>query len=491
MSIHKCPISSLQSFPVPPNFQVTEETYTKAKQIPLNIQFTWGTRSSAPNFLYAGAGLIDHTAADYETSMTYNGALYTLASVQLTAPSHTNWLTPQTLDVTKSDNKEDVMMTFQRDMYAAKSATDPVIIILVNPILRNGAQNGNPLYLTNMAAAAAAPSTLESIFPYVSENTYVYYTTCVNGLTAQDPYKNILVLLNADGMIVSANLMEKIQAMYNKFSGGAYPDYVPPGNFNTRSNPKDAIMSIKEGFQTVSVYNPGRPNPLVAGSAPTSRYTVEKCVPFDPETQVDKDGVITLAGADGQTIQTVNGARNLAKASWFAVGDTSHKGYISLTQVEQSFVYLLVAVIGVAALGGVFAFATNISSIQDFALKLTSTALIGTGCFIAGFLVGIFTFPADCNKPTEAEASASASASASPAPSPPSTGSTDGSSRSTSTASSSRSTSSTSTSEPYWNSNRLTAVIIPAFIALVLFITMFVTYRRDVQAITRVAPVTT
>ena len=398
MSINKCPIGSLQSFPVPPNFQVTDETYTQAKQIPLNVQFTWGTRSSAPNFLYAGAGVIDHTAADYGTSLKYNGSLYTLASVQFTAPSHTNWLTPQTLEVTKSDNKEDVMMTFQRDMYAPDSATDPVIIILVNPVLRNSSQNGNPLYLTNMANGIAAPVTLESIFPYISENTYVYYTTCVNGLTAQDPYKNILVLLNADGMIVSANLMEKIQAMYNKFSTGPYPGYVPPGNFNTQTNPKSAIMGIKEGFQTASFYNPGGPNPLVGGSAPTSRYTVEKCVPFDPETQVDADGVITLAGEDGQTIQTVNGARNLAKATWFAVGDTSHKGYVSLTQVEQSFVYLLVAIICIAALGGIFAFATKISSIQDLALKMTSTGFIGAGCFIAGFLVGVLTFPADCDK---------------------------------------------------------------------------------------------
>ena len=397
MSISKCPISSLQSFPVPPNFQVTDETYTKAKQIPLNVKFTWGTRSSAPNFLYAGAGVIDHTAADYGTSMTYNGSLYTLASVQFTAPSHTNWLTPKTLEVTKSDNMEDVMMTFQRDMYARDSATDPVIIILVNPVLRNSSQNGNPLYLTNMANGTAAPVTLESIFPYISENTYVYYTTCVNGLTAQDPYKNILVLLNVDGMIVSANLMEKIQAMYNKFSGGAYPAYVPPGNFNTHSNPKSAIMGIKEGFQTASVYNPGTPNPLVAGSAPTSRYTVEKCVPFDPETQVDADGVITMTGDNGQTIQTVNGARNLAKASWFS---TSHKGYVSLTQVEQSFVYLLVAIISIAALGGVFAFVTKIGSIQDVALKMTSTGFIGAGCFIAGFLVGFLTFPADCDKAT-------------------------------------------------------------------------------------------
>jgi len=328
--------------------------------------------------------------------MTYNGSLYTLTSVQFTAPSHTSWLTPKTLDVTKVDNKEDIMITFQRDLYAAESASDPKAIILVNPVLRNGSHNGNPLYLTNMANGTAAPVTLESIFPYVSTNTYVYYTTCVNGLTAQDPYKNILVLLNADGMIVSDSLMAQIQTMYNKFSTGAYPAYVPPGNFNTHSNPKESILALKEGFQTAAVYNPGAANPSPsASSSPTSRYTVEKCVPLDPETQVDADGVITMTGAKGQTIHTVNNTRAVVKADW--LGSLNHTGYMTITQVEQYFIYAIVGVIGIGIIFGGISLISGIRSLSDFALEITGTGFVACGCFMAGFLIGIFTFPASCS----------------------------------------------------------------------------------------------
>jgi hypothetical protein len=246
-----------------------------------------------------------------------------------------------------------------------------------------------------MANGVAAPVTLESIFPYASTNTYVYYTTCVNGLTAQDPYKNILVLLNTDGMIVSESLMTQIQAMYNKFSTGGYPTYVPPGNFNTQSNSKDGIMAIKEGFQTAAVYNPGGDLASAADSSPTSRYTVEKCVPFDPETQVDADGVITMTGADGQTIQTVINTRAVVKADW--LGALNHTGYMSITQVEQYFIYAIVGVLGFGILIGGFSFIPKLHSLSDFAMEFTSTGFVACGCFMAGFLVGIFTFPAECS----------------------------------------------------------------------------------------------
>lgn len=400
--INKCPLGNLQSFPVKAGFTVSDTTFTQATQKPLNITFNWGTRTSAPNFAYAMSGIIDHTQDDSMTSLIYNGVLYTLASFQLTAASHNNWLTPQSMEVSKLDNVEDVMITFQRDMYAPLSEKDPYIIILVNPILRNRSQDGNPLYIANMANQVASPVTLETMVPYTSTNTYAYYTTCVNGITTQDPYKNILVLLNVNGMIVSADLMIKIKDMYNKFSEGDYPTYVPPGNFNTQSNPKDSIKAVREGFQTASVYNPGAPMSLNSGSAPSSRYTVDKCVPFDPETQVDKDGVIVLNRGDGQPIKTVIDQRQVAKSDW----KDTHKGYIPVSMVEKTFIYAVVGITGLIVIFGFLFFITNLSgassgpgktfSFIDTLLTATTSFLFPLAIFVIGFFVGMFTLPASC-----------------------------------------------------------------------------------------------
>jgi hypothetical protein len=399
MSINKCPLGNLQSFPVKAGFTVTDTTFTQANQKPLDITFKWGTRRTAPNFSYATSGIIDHTQNENATSLMYNGVMYTLASVQLTAPSHNSWLTPRSLEVSKLDNNEDIMVTFQRDMYAPASETDPYIIILVNPILRNRSQDGNPLYLANMANQMASPVTLETIFPYASTNTYAYYTTCVNGITTQDPYKNILVLLNVNGMIVSDNLMIKIKDMYNKFSEGDYPTYVPPGNFNTRSNTKDSIKGLREGFQTASYYNPGAPN---ESSSVSGRYTVDKCVPFDPETQVDKDGVIVLNRDNGQPIKTVIDTRNMAKSDWKDV----HKGVIPVSMVEQTFIYVVVGITGLVIVFGFLFFITNLSGASggpgknlgffDVLLTASTSFLFPLAIFIMGFFVGMFTLPASC-----------------------------------------------------------------------------------------------
>lgn len=404
--INKCPSGNLQSFPVKAGFTVTDTTFTQAAQKPLNITFNWGTRTSAPNFSYAMSGIIDHTQNDSITSLMYNGVLYTLASVQLTAPSHNNWLTPQSMEVSKLDNNEDIMITFQRDMYAPPGEKDPYIIILVNPILRNRSQDGNPLYLANMKNQVASPVTLETIFPYTSANTYAYYTTCVNGITTQDPYKNILVLLNVKGMIVSADTMIKIKDMYNKFSEGDYPVYVPPGNFNTQSNPKDSIKAVREGFQTASVYNPGAPSSLNSGSAPSSRYTVDKCVPFDPETQVDKDGVIVLNRGDGQPIKTVIDQRQVAKSDW----KDMHKGVIPVSIVEKTFIYAVVGITGLILFFGCLFLITNVSdassatgktlNLIDTLLTATTSFLFPLAIFVIGFFVGMFTLPASCPGPS-------------------------------------------------------------------------------------------
>jgi len=412
MSINKCPPGNLQSFPVKAGFSVTDTTFTQAKKKPINIQFNWGTRSTAPNFSYANSGIIDHTENDYMSSLMYNGTLYTLASAQLTKPSHNTWLRPDSLEVGKLDNLEDIMLTFQRDMYAPASSADPAIIILVNPILRNRSQNGNPLYLANFGNQVASPVTLESIFPWITTKSYAYYTTCVNGLTSRDPYKNILVLLNVSGMMVSTELMTKIKDMYNKFSEGDYPEYVPPGNFRTQSNPNDSIKDVREGFQSATTTGPAVSSSATGGSS--GGYKVEKCVRFDPE-QVGPDGVIKLDAA-GKPLTTIKASRDQEKKIW--LGTMSSPGSVSLTSVEQgiiySFVLICIFVIGLGAIITYFYVKKETGGIdytQTFGNALTKFKSIGyssiqaLALFIFGFAIGMSTIPATCPKPDCSDAS--------------------------------------------------------------------------------------
>ena len=409
MSINKCPLGNLQSFPVKAGFSVTDTTFTKAKEKPMNIEFKWGTRTTAPNFSYANSGTIDHTQNDYQTSLMYNGTLYTLASAQLTKPSHNTWLRPDSLEVSKIDNVEDIMLTFQRDMYAPASSTDPAIIILVNPILRTTTQNANPLYLANFGNQVASPVTLESVFPWITSNSYAYYTTCVNGLTSHDPYKNILVLLNVSGMIVSAELMTKIKDMYNKFSEGEYPEYVPPGNFRTESNPNDSIKDVREGFQTATATGPAPPGgSSSSGGSGSGGYKVEKCFRFDPE-QVGPDGIIVLDAA-GKPLKDIKISRDAEKQIW--LGAMSRPGSVSLTSVEKGIVYSFIGVCIFAIFFGsilAFLYATKNTGVYNTVLTGSKSigyfSVQGLALFIFGFGIGMSAIPATCPKPDCSDAS--------------------------------------------------------------------------------------
>ena len=398
MPMNECPLGNLQSFPVKAGFTVTDTTFKSAKEKPMNMKFNWGTRTTAPNFSYANSGIFDHTQNDYLTTLTYNGTLYTLASAQLTKPSHNNWLRPDSLEVSKVDNVEDIMLTFQRDMYAPASSTDPAIIIIVNPILRTTTQNANPLYLANFGNQVASPATLESIFPWVTSNTYAYYITCVNGLTSYDPYKNILVLLNVSGMIVSAQLMTRIKDMYNRFSEGEYPEYVPPGNFMTESNPNDSIKSVREGFQTAGPAIPPPP-PGSSGGSGSGGYKVEKCFRFDPE-MVRADGTIVLDAA-GKPLKDIELRRDAEKKIW--LGTMSTPGSVSLTSVEKGIVYSFVALCIIAIIfGGVLAFLYTKQYTEIYNRVLPGARSIGyfsvqgLALFIFGFGIGMSAIPATC-----------------------------------------------------------------------------------------------
>jgi hypothetical protein len=439
MGSNTCPYGSLESFPVSIGFPLTQSSYRSATNHPLDIKFTWGVRSSIPAFSYAGSGEIDHVVNDASTSITYNKSLYTLGSVQLTSPTHANWIIPATLEVTRANNLEDIIFTYQLDTFTQNSPDDPKYIILVNPILRIDSSIGNPVYLTNLANSTAGSVTLEGLFPYQSGKNYVYYTTCVPGNTYQESYKNILVILNSQGSIVSNNLMTKIKTMYNNTSQGNYPKYIPLAGFMIPASAASRATGI-EGFQNTkaSVSNPATALTTTSPST-TQAFNSMKCVPFDPEKNLTKDGTIVIDTTSGTpftlnpnisvakkrdilgALTNLDGSPRFPNAMGLSDEDANaqylqilpdsarvvsknqfsmtHKGTIPFTNIEKTLaafcgiiVLFIFIIVFVQFMGYVKRDVNWVAHLWPYIEFL----VFNVGLFVGGFMLGYFTIPASC-----------------------------------------------------------------------------------------------
>ena len=440
MAVNACPSGSLQSFPLGVAFNLMENTYKKAKNHPLNIEFTWGTRTSAPKFSYAESGEIDHVGNDMETSILYNNTRYNLISLQLAKPTHNSWIIPPTLEVSKLDNKEDIIATYQLDTFSTNGDTDAKYIILVNSILRQNSITTAPTYLMNFANGVSSESSLADVFPYDADIDYVYYVTCIAGNTLTEHYKNVLVIINTEGLLVGSNIMDQIKMNYNKSSLGDYPEYIPVANFSVSSR-KSNVSSL-EGFATAAV-TPGnrggsRPPPVSTEAA----FNSMKCVPFDPERNLTKDGSIVIDTSSGvpftlnadmsvgqkmnilKLLKNADGTRTFTDAHLTtlttpeAIDSTyesilpetsrktaknqftlKHTGTIPFTQVEQMFaticgitcIFILVMVF----LNVIASISSN-SKWYEMAFTVIEFFVFNLGLFIGGFVVGYFTLPSSC-----------------------------------------------------------------------------------------------
>jgi hypothetical protein len=212
-------------------------------------------------------------------------------------------------------------------------------------------------------------------------------------------------------MIVSGELMTKRKDMYNKFSEGEYPEYVPPGNFRTESNPNDSIKDVREGFQTATATGPAPPGGGGGGgggSSGSSGYKVEKCFRFDPE-QVGPDGIIVL-DASGTPLKNIQISRDAEKQIW--LGAISHPGSVSLTSVEKGIVYSFIGIcIFAIVLGCILTFLYTKKYTVTYNSVLTRSRSIGyfsvqgLALFIFGFGIGMSAIPATCPKPDCSDAS--------------------------------------------------------------------------------------
>ena len=444
MASNTCPDNSIQSFPAKAGFvlddTIQNSTYKKAKDHPLNIKFTWGVRSSAPSFSYANSGEIDHIVNDTSTTIDYNGIGYTLGSVQFTQPTHNAWLVPTTLEVTKADNLEDIILTYQVNTFTQASIDDPSYIILVNPILRMNSTLGSPLYLTNLANSVPGPVTLEGLFPYHSGKDYVYYTTCVPGNTIQENYKNILVILNTAGSLVSNGLMTSIKNMYSKFSQGDYPSYIPLATFKIPPLSSMSKVTRIEGFSTEgAVVHPTNASKTGESNSTVKSHNSMKCVPFDPEKNLTKDGAIVIDTTTGTpftlnenitparmrdilgSLKNMDGLFTYPNAAGLSDDDaralylqilpdtartisknsftSSHTGVIPFTKVEKvlaTFCAIICVVIIVLLFITATGMVQNDSSLLSKVWPFIELVVLNIGLFVGGFILGYFTMPAKC-----------------------------------------------------------------------------------------------
>ena len=463
MAVNACPSDGLQSFPVDVGFALTKLSYQDANNQPLNIQFHWGTRTNAPVFSSAESGIIDHVENDIGTTITYNNKLYNLGSLQFTSPTHNRWIIPPESGPTKADNQEDIIFTYEIDTFAKSNDTDPKYLILVNPILRSNNLVKDPQYLINLGNRNASPVTLEGLFPYTTGNNYVYYTTCVPGNTLQSHYKNVLVLLNTSGMPVSTDLMVKIKQIYNSASRDKYPMYIPLANFSVKSSVISKVtgLTTMEGFQSTlgTLTNPisiqgsaqGLDQGLDQGSAQGSAqastglqsYNAMKCVPFDPERNLTKDGAIVIDTTKGvpftldpdtnpNTMRNVlaaltnpNGSPRFPNAAGLSdeearklylqiLPDTArnirknkfsleHKGTIPFTSVESTLItfcaiviLIIIILLVINFMGKIKGNQSSVSSAWERVWPFIEFFVFNIGLFIGGFFVGYFTLPASC-----------------------------------------------------------------------------------------------
>jgi len=437
MTSNSCPVGSLQSFPVGITATLTQDSYKNAKNYPLNINFTWGTRTTPPKFSYAGSGEIDHIVNDNGTYLNYNNFRFNLASVQLTSPTHNRWLLPITLEATKMDNLEDFIMTYQLDTFNTNGQKDPKFIILVNPILRMKTSIANPTYLTNLANNVGSSATLEALFPYKPGSNYAYYTTCIPGSSLDQPYRNILVILNTQGSLVSNALMTSIKTMYNKFSQGAYPSYIPLAVFSVSPSLVSSVSRI-EGFQQASVSKPVETSTTGKGDA--TAYNTMKCVPFNPEQNLTKDGMLVINTKDGTPFTlkanaSISDKRNVLAALKNADGTPQYPNVDTMSDDDTTAAYLkripmyadrdgqktifkngitgivpfssveLAARSAVAIILGIILLLLLINFIQSVrgdtswigrSWSTIEFLVFNCGLFIAGFIVGMIVIPAKC-----------------------------------------------------------------------------------------------
>jgi hypothetical protein len=385
-----CPPNSITSFPARTSITITPETYTSAIQ-PLSFEFQWQPRTTHPNFLSSNNGLLDDSES---SSVRYNGKTYNLELVQLTDPTHKNWIIPSN---SQMQNYEDIILTFNTGNLGSPVSEYLVIVI---PILRVAVAS-DPPYLTAFGIPGATQNiSLKDLIPSATNSTFAYYSTCSAGSGLNTPLTNILNIISVDGLKVTDLTMARIKTIFtNSTTNTTYGGYVAPTGINysvtpfTITNPAQFKLYVNATLNILvppgSGSNPNVPNIVDS----TDAY---KCVPFDPEKQA-VDGKIVINPRDGKVLTQVFADRNALKqdsANLATITADIYTKYLSKALAHSFTVIIIIVIIFICITGtvGTSAVGHGGGYFQRTYRSLTNVPtylIIGVLCGFTGFMIGM------------------------------------------------------------------------------------------------------
>jgi len=385
-----CPNNSISNFPARTNITITPETYTAILQ-PLSFDFQWHVRTTHPNFISSNNGLLDDSES---SSVRYNGRTYNLESVQLTDPTHKNWIIPSNSQI---QNYEDIILTF-----SSGTLGSPIFqyLVIVIPILRVPVAS-DPPYLSAFGVAGATQNiSLKDLIPSATNSTFAYYSTCIGSAGLNASRIDILNIISVDGLKVTDLTMARIKTIFtNSTTNTTYGGYIAPIGIQYPNSPY-IIGTALDFTKYVGATN----NILVppgAGANPITPNIVDstdayKCVPFDPEKQV-LDGKIVIDPHNGKVLTQVFADRDALKKNSVNLGTITAEIYTKYVSKALSYFFTAIIVIiiifvcitgtvGTSAVGhGGGYFQRTYRSLTNVPTYL----IIGILCGFIGFMIGM------------------------------------------------------------------------------------------------------
>ena len=367
MSLSKCPVDAITSFPLylAAGYTPTTDDYNTIQQdISLDVQFA--TRTTPPS-LVAGTSTVDegshatsvfsssgsgsskgssYSLSSSSTTMVLNNSKFTLYSVQIVKPTHTQWL-PTNASAT---NKEDIVITFENNVDAGKVQ----YVVFVIPLLESETTSTNN-YLQALEKRALPPGvTSISIQELMPPTQYIYYITCLDGYSELAPTQNVCTFVSVQGMPVSTVTMEAIRTMSGLTT---FPNTILP--YTARLAPHVKTMIAKEDLSTyvVSTTNlfsaPGTTSNSFLGDARNQlveRISTDavKCTVLNPDTDIDANGVIRADINSGDILKHVIEQRNSVIKGVTSAGGQSIQ---SRKSTEAVLSYVMAAIMGVLLIG--------------------------------------------------------------------------------------------------------------------------------------------
>jgi hypothetical protein len=332
------------------------------------------------------------------TSVRYDGKTYTLYSVQLTDPTHNNWIIPASAH---GANSEDIILTFS---YSTIGSGPSQYLVFVVPILRTTSVINDPSYLSAIGTASITnPISLQSLIPSDPSSLFAYYSTCSPAATAGQLPQSILNIIAVGGLQVSDTTMARIKGLFIKTSASSattYGGYIAPITINY-SNTPTTIKSITQFNQMVN----STQNILVpptAGVGPVAEPVEDtidayKCVPFDPEHQL-VNGKITINSNDGTLLSTIQADREAVMDQGIqaasALTPAIYTKYVSyaLAFFMTLIIFVILIYFCIGAAVGTTAVGHGAGYFQrsfKAATNVPTYLVIGILCGFTGFMIGM------------------------------------------------------------------------------------------------------